>query len=141
MSSPDTNLMEGDILAEENLNTTAAQPAKKPEVPKKPLPKIDPKVVVSKISKLKRPKPITIIAVFFVIILSFTALIVLEDKIPQEKIVDPDVLITSPRPTPKNSEELNMVLEEVSKYQDKVNNLNESYKNYPLPKVDLNVKF
>lgn len=144
MSGSDTNLMEGDILQEENLGIPKEQTQpqnSKPAAPKKTLPKFDSKNLFTKLSKLKRPKPITIIIVFFVMIIMFSSLVVLEDKIPQEQILDPDILITSPRPTPKISEDLQKVLDEVNAYDSKVKNLNESFRNYPPPKVDLDVKF
>ncbi len=143
MSRDDTNLMEGDILTEENLSedeqkNKSAQPAASVE---KISPKTSPKHLKDYLKFIKKPKFVTIIIAFIILITSFSAIAVLSEKTMQDEIVDPGVLLTSPKPTPEVDKELKKVLDEIDSFSKKVDNLETSIKNYPPPKVDLDVKF
>jgi len=136
----ESNMMEGDILKEEALT----EPVKKPEpitIPKKSLPKIDPAVIKTKILLFRKPKLITVIVVFLLVILSFSLLIVLDVKRPKEDIVNPDVVIASPKSTSAPDKVETEIEKNLRTYEEKVKNLDDSIGSYPPPKVDLDFEF
>lgn len=140
MTNEEANLMEGDILTEEAVQETPQKTASL-NIPKRQLPKIDPKVLKAKLESLKKLKPVTLVLIFIALILSFTLLVIFGSKTPDNGVVDPDILITSPEPATKEKKELTELEKNLNTYEEKVNNLSDSIKNYPPPKVDLDVKF
>ncbi|KKR78330.1 MAG: hypothetical protein UU23_C0001G0094 [Candidatus Curtissbacteria bacterium GW2011_GWA1_40_9] len=143
MSRQDTNLMEGEILTEETLdeNSNKNNEFHNPNSFKPKFPKVNPKTLKNSLRSIKKTKFLTILLSFIVLITSFSALVILSSKKPQEQIVDPSILITSPKPTPKTNQELQQLLGDINKYTKKIEGLSTSIKNYPPPKVDLEIKF
>lgn len=144
MTNEDVNLMEGDIITEENLdegnkNTEAKQARLDTNSTEDP--KMNPNTLKKKPLHAKLPKLITIFIIFVLLITSFTILAVISSKIPQEKIEDPDIFVTSPKPTAIISEELRQVYNRIDEYENKLRGLETSLKDYPPPKVDFALKF
>lgn len=143
MNDNSSNLMEGGILAEENLSDQPPKKAGNQELKptRKFVPKLDITTIKNRLSRLKKPRLITVSATFIVLVVSFALLAAFGSKKPQEVTLEPDILLTSPKPTPAVSAQVQQIYQDLARYEEKINGFSDSIKNYPPPKVDLEVKF
>lgn len=140
MSEQDNNLMEGQILTEEG-TSQSSQKEKVASQSQLSLPKVEIHSLKEKILAFKKPKPITIIFLFIILVATLAGLVMLSNRGSQEEEINPDVVIASPIATPVQSEETTKIYKNLDNYDQKVDNLNESIDNYGPPRVDLNVNF
>lgn len=142
MNDQETGVIEGAIVAEENL-TPEQKNAPKVKSPKK-LKTSAKKLfenVKRKILSLKRPKFITIIILFVSIITVYVALVVFLSKQPTENSGQTILQLTSPTPQINIKNEPEEITSKKEQFYKDLESLDGDLRNSIFPQVDLNITF
>lgn len=142
MKDQETGIIEGSIATEENFPGEEPKDQQKGKVPKTPKIQISKlfSTLKQKVLFLKRPKFITIIILFLIVMIIYVGLVVFLAKQPKENI---DRAIVIPSSTPQvNAKDLPAeITNKKDAYYKDLEILDSDLKNSAFPQVDLNITF
>ena len=132
MNSESTSPMEQEIITEENISEPVNQ---KNEGPKLKLPTI--KIHLT----LKKPRLITLVILFGLIVVIYLGLILLSSKDQNEIVTAPPPLTTTASPKPSINPQFTDLSKKIETYNNKLDNLDDYQKKLPPPQVQLDISF
>lgn len=141
MKDQETGIMEGAIVGEEGPNGPQPEPPQKEQTgPKKPKFLLFSKLI-SFLTTWRRPKVITFIILFLIIVLVYFALILLSKKSFAIPITTRIFEEYSPTPTPSINPEIEAAKEKVELYKKDISTYTLEDTDLAIPNADLNIKF
>ncbi len=138
MNEESTGVMEGDILAEENV-VQSEKPVIGQSEPKKQ--KKPPEYLREWFYKLKAPKPISYLILCTLIILIYTGLLLVSTKKGGQTPKQTPQPVTTPTPSPSADPKIEDINKEVDQYNNVIDQINSNTRKFVAPNVDLDINF